>query len=103
MRPRDFIAGTTATVALSLAKPVCAETGARTGAIKRIAFFHPTEPPEGLTKAPPIPQRNDTRSPDKGLLSNSHIWTYLGNDRPSDPRSRTAGWIDGSPCVVGQN
>lgn len=45
MRRREFITGTVATAALGLAKPICA--GTRT--IKRIAFFHPTEPPEGLT------------------------------------------------------
>jgi putative ABC transport system substrate-binding protein len=47
MRRREFIAGTAATAAISVAQPVFAQTGPSTG-IKRIAVFHPTENPNGL-------------------------------------------------------
>jgi putative ABC transport system substrate-binding protein len=49
MRRREFIAGTAATAALSFAQPACAQTNPRPPGVKRLAFFHPTEPPEGMT------------------------------------------------------
>ena len=48
MRRREFIAGTAATAALSFAWPACAQTNARSPSVKRLAFFHPSEPPEGM-------------------------------------------------------
>src|SRR6516162_5999747 len=48
MRRRQFIAGTAATAAMGLAQPICAQTNARPG-VKRIAIFHPTDPPEQIT------------------------------------------------------
>src|ERR1700742_161013 len=44
MRRREFIAGTVATAASGFAQSIRAQTNT-----KRIAIFHPTEPPEGLT------------------------------------------------------
>jgi len=49
MRRREFIAGTAATAALSLARPACAQTDTRSPVIKRIAIVHPTEKPEEMT------------------------------------------------------
>src|SRR6478735_947667 len=49
MRRREFIAGTAATAALSLAWPACAQTNARAPGAKRLAIFHPVRPPEQLT------------------------------------------------------
>src|ERR1700730_18393400 len=49
MRRREFIAGTAATAAQSFAWPACAQTNPRSPGIKRLAIFHPSEPPEGLT------------------------------------------------------
>jgi putative tryptophan/tyrosine transport system substrate-binding protein len=49
MRRREFIAGTAITAALSFAKPVYAQTGARSPGIKRIAIVHTSEKPEGMT------------------------------------------------------
>ena len=49
MRRREFIAGTAAAAALSLAWPACAQTNPRPPGVKRLAFFHPSEPPEGMT------------------------------------------------------
>ena len=48
MRRRQFIAGTAATAAMGFAQPICAQTNARPG-VKRIAIFHPTDPPEEMT------------------------------------------------------
>jgi len=48
MRRREFIAGTAATAAMGFAQPICAQTNARPG-VKRIAIFHPTDPPEQIT------------------------------------------------------
>ena len=48
MRRRQFIAGTAATAAMGFAQPICAQTNARPG-VKRIAIFHPTDPPEEIT------------------------------------------------------
>ena len=48
MRRREFVAGTAATAAMGLARPISAQTNARPGA-KRIAIFHPTDPPEEMT------------------------------------------------------
>jgi len=47
MRRREFIAGA-AGAAMSFAHPVFAQSAASPG-IKRIAIFHPTEDPEGLS------------------------------------------------------
>ena len=49
MRRREFIAGTAITAALSFAKPVYAQTDARSPGIKRIAIVHTAEKPEGMT------------------------------------------------------
>jgi putative ABC transport system substrate-binding protein len=49
MRRRAFIAGTAATAALSLARPVYAQTNARSPVVKRIAFVHPSEKVEDMT------------------------------------------------------
>jgi putative ABC transport system substrate-binding protein len=49
MQRRDFIAGTAATAALTLAWPTYAQTNAPTPVVKRIAIVHPTEEPEGMT------------------------------------------------------
>jgi putative tryptophan/tyrosine transport system substrate-binding protein len=49
MRRREFIAGIAATAATSFAQPLCAQTTAGPPGTKRIAIFHPTEPPEGMT------------------------------------------------------
>jgi putative ABC transport system substrate-binding protein len=49
MRRREFIARTAATAALSFAWPACAQTNPRPPGVKRLAFFHPSEPPEGMT------------------------------------------------------
>jgi putative ABC transport system substrate-binding protein len=46
MRRREFIAGTMATVTTEFAQPLYAQVDGR---VKRIAIFHPTEPPDGLT------------------------------------------------------
>ncbi len=48
MQRREFIAGTATIAALGFAHPVFAQTTPSPG-VKRIAIFHPTEPPEGLT------------------------------------------------------
>ena len=48
MRRREFIAGTAVTGAMGFAHRVFAET-IPSPAAKRIAIFHPSEPPEGLT------------------------------------------------------
>ncbi|MGY3341964.1 putative ABC transport system substrate-binding protein [Bradyrhizobium sp. USDA 4472] len=48
MRRREFIAGTAATAAISLADS-CTETNAGSAVSKRIAIVHPSETPEGLT------------------------------------------------------
>src|SRR6516225_4221194 len=48
MRRREFIAGTAATAAMGFAQPICAQTNARPG-VKRIAIFHPTDPPKEIT------------------------------------------------------
>jgi len=49
MRRREFIAGTAITAALSFARPVYAQTDARSPGIKRIAIVHNAEKPEGMT------------------------------------------------------
>jgi hypothetical protein len=49
MRRREFVAGAAAAATLSFAKPVCGQTGARPGGIKRLAIVHPAEPPERLS------------------------------------------------------
>ena len=49
MRRRVFIAGAAATAAMGFSKPICAQDNATLPVPKRIAIFHPTEPPEGLT------------------------------------------------------
>lgn len=49
MRRREFIAGIAATTALSLARPVNAQTNARSPSVKRIAFVHPSEKVENMT------------------------------------------------------
>jgi putative ABC transport system substrate-binding protein len=49
MRRREFIKGTAATVAMGFAQPIFAQTETRLPVIKRIAMFHPSEPPEGLS------------------------------------------------------
>src|SRR5262245_20771716 len=49
MRRREFIAGTAATAAMGFAQPMGAQTNPRPTGAKRLAIFHPTEPPEGLT------------------------------------------------------
>lgn len=48
MRRREFIAGTAATALAGFAQPTCAQTSARPG-VKRLAIFHPTDPPEEIT------------------------------------------------------
>ena len=48
MRRREFIIGTVVSSVLGYAQPVCAQADARSFK-KRIAIFHPTEKPEGLT------------------------------------------------------
>ena len=49
MRRREFITGTAATAAMGFAQPIFARANARPTSIKRIAIFHPSEPPEGLS------------------------------------------------------
>jgi hypothetical protein len=49
MRRREFIAGTAATAALSFAWPASALTNPRSPGVKRLAIFHPSELPEGMT------------------------------------------------------
>ena len=49
MRRREFIAGTAATAALSFAWPARAQTNNRSPRVQRLAIFHPSEPPEGMT------------------------------------------------------
>jgi len=49
LRRREFIAGTAATAALSLAGPARAQTNPRSPGVKRLAIFHPVRPPEQLT------------------------------------------------------
>jgi hypothetical protein len=49
MRRREFIAGTAATAALSFACPAGALTNPRSPGVKRLAIFHPSELPEGMT------------------------------------------------------
>jgi putative ABC transport system substrate-binding protein len=49
MRRREFIAGAAATVATGFAQPISAQTETRSPVIKRIAMFHPSEPPERLS------------------------------------------------------
>lgn len=49
MRRREFIAGTCAAAAIGFAQPSCAQTNGSVLVTKRIAIFHPTEPPAGLT------------------------------------------------------
>ena len=49
MRRREFIAGTAITAALGFAKPVCAQTAARSPGTKRIAIVHTSEKPEAMT------------------------------------------------------
>jgi putative tryptophan/tyrosine transport system substrate-binding protein len=49
MRRRAFIAGMAATAAMGFTKPICARNNATSSGPKRIAMFHPTEPPDGLT------------------------------------------------------
>ena len=49
MRRREFIAGTAATAALSFAWPAFSQTNSRSPGVKRLAIFHSSEPPEGLT------------------------------------------------------
>jgi len=49
MRRREFITGTAATAAMGFAQPIFAQTETRLPVIKRIAMFHPSEPPEGLS------------------------------------------------------
>jgi putative tryptophan/tyrosine transport system substrate-binding protein len=51
MRRREFIAGTAAAAALSFARPACAQTNPRSPGVKRLAIFHPSEPPEGLASS----------------------------------------------------
>lgn len=48
MRRREFIARTAAMAALSYAWPAFAQTNLRSPGAKRLAIFHPSEPPEGL-------------------------------------------------------
>src|SRR5215470_9796605 len=48
MRRREFIAGTAATALAGFAQPTCAQTSARPG-VRRLAIFHPTDPPEEIT------------------------------------------------------
>jgi putative tryptophan/tyrosine transport system substrate-binding protein len=49
MRRREFIAETAITAALSFAKPVYAQTDARSPGIRRIAIVHTAEKPEEMT------------------------------------------------------
>ena len=49
MRRREFIAGIAATATTGIAQPISAQTNAQLPVAKRIAIFHPTEPPEGMT------------------------------------------------------
>ena len=49
MRRREFIAGTAAMAAMGFARPIGAQTNAQSTGVSRLAIFHPTEPPEGLT------------------------------------------------------
>jgi putative ABC transport system substrate-binding protein len=49
MRRREFITGTAATAAVGFAQPIFAQANPRPTSIKRIAIFHPSEPPEGLS------------------------------------------------------
>jgi ABC-type uncharacterized transport system substrate-binding protein len=49
MRRREFIAGTAAIATTGIAQPISAQTNAQLPVAKRIAIFHPTEPPEGMT------------------------------------------------------
>jgi putative ABC transport system substrate-binding protein len=49
MRRREFVAGTAATAAIGLTNRTHAQTDSRLPSKKRIAIFHPFEPPEGLS------------------------------------------------------
>ena len=50
MRRREFIAGAAAATATSLARQGRAwQTGTSASKMKRVAMFHPSEPPEGMT------------------------------------------------------
>ena len=49
MRRREFIAGPAAATATSLARQGRAQTGTSASKMKRVAMFHPSEPPEGMT------------------------------------------------------
>src|SRR5258705_13186823 len=49
MRRREFIAGTATTAGLSFAWPARAQTNPRPPGVKRLAIFHPSEPPGGMT------------------------------------------------------
>jgi putative ABC transport system substrate-binding protein len=49
MRRREFIAATAATAAVGFARPIHAQNDIKSPDTKRIAVFHPSEPPEGLT------------------------------------------------------
>jgi len=49
MKRREFITGTVATSAMGIAQPIRAQINASPPVTKRIAIFHPTEPPAGLT------------------------------------------------------
>jgi putative ABC transport system substrate-binding protein len=49
MRRRDFIAGTAATAAIGLTNRAHAQADSRSPSKKRIAIFHLSEPPEGLS------------------------------------------------------
>jgi putative ABC transport system substrate-binding protein len=51
MRRREFIAGTAAAAALSFAWPACAQSNTRSPGVKRLAIFHPSEPPEALASS----------------------------------------------------
>jgi putative ABC transport system substrate-binding protein len=46
MRRREFLV---ATMAVAMSRPVRAQTEARPSTTKRIAIFHPSEPPEALS------------------------------------------------------
>lgn len=49
MQRREFIAGTVATATMGFPRPIFGETNGSSLSKKRIAIFHPTEPPVGLT------------------------------------------------------
>src|SRR6478735_7145993 len=48
MQRREFIAGTAA-AAMGFPQQICGQTNGSSLVAKRIAIFHPTEPPAGLT------------------------------------------------------